>query len=289
MRRQQELLREKFGHLVQLPTLPEISSRLMGLIRNPRASVNDVADIIGQDVSLSAKVLRLANSAYYGMPGKITTINNAVVLLGFRVITTIVLSVTVFDLFPEGKGSSRLFDHKAFWRHSFGCGLIAKHLALCLKKKFLFDPEESFCAGLLHDIGKVVLEQYLHAEFHRALNAAKSDGLPLFTAEKKVLGFTHADAGQWLTAGWGLPSGIGEPLARHHDSSSGPHQADSAALCQAADWLCYQTGMAIDPACVPPMLDQGIRTAFALSDSLIEEIRVTVPDEVEQSFLFAKS
>jgi HD-like signal output (HDOD) protein len=286
MRARREEAEEKFRHLTNLPTLPEIATRLMTMVNDPRTSTSDVADIIGQDPSLSSKVLRLANSAFYGMPSKITTINHAVVLLGFKVITTIVLSITVFDMFPENKRSRELFDRRAFWLHSLCCGLVAKQLAMHVKRRFLFDPEETFCAGLLHDIGKVVLEQYLHVEFHAALKHARDHKLPMHLAEKKVLGFTHADTAEWLTASWGLPAEILKPLARHHDPELSGAAPDSAGLCHAADWLCYTMGMVIDPAYETPVPEKSVMDALELTPPVIEQLQADIPHELEQSSLF---
>ena len=132
-------LRERIKGITNLPTLPQVASRLMAVINNPATSSSDVAFIVGQDLSLSAKVLRLANSAFYGMPRSITNINNAVVILGLRVINTMVLSLTVFDMFP-GDRKSALFNRQAFWRHSLGCGVIAKMMAARMKRFTLIDP-----------------------------------------------------------------------------------------------------------------------------------------------------
>ena len=282
MHRNRAKLQEKFKHLTNLPTLPAVASRSMRLIDDPSTSSSDIAAIIGQDPALSSKLLRLANSAFYGMPGKITTINQAVVVLGFKVITTIVLSVTVFDMFPESTRSKHLFDRKAFWLHSLGCGLIAKHLA----QPALLDPEEAFCAGLLHDIGKVVLEQYLHEEFHAALRTAHAKKIPLFAAENEVLGFTHANAAEWLMSGWQLPPEIELPITRHHDPTASAQRFPGIALCHAADWLCYQIGMAIDPAYAAPEPEQEVLDSIKFTPALIDHLKEAIPAEIEASSIF---
>ena len=279
-------LEERFKHLTNLPTLPEIASRLMTMVNDPLVSTSDVAAIIAQDPSLSSRVLRLSNSAFYGMPGKINTIHHAVVLLGFKIITTIILSLTVFDMFPEHKRSRRLFDRKAFWLHSLCCGLIARRLARNVKKRFLFDPEELFCAGLLHDIGKIVLEQYLHEEFHTALTIARDRKIPQHRAEKECLGFSHADVAEWLTAGWGLPAQIAKALAMHHEPGPADQLIDSAGVCHVADWLCYTMGIVIDVAYQAPDCEASIIEGLGCTPEFLEEIRNTTQQELESSSLF---
>ncbi|MBN1130924.1 MAG: HDOD domain-containing protein [Chitinispirillaceae bacterium] len=279
-------LEEKFRNLPTLPTLPEIASRLMAMINNPLVSTNDVASVIMQDPSLSARVLRLANSAFYGMPGKINTINHAVVLLGFKILTTIVLSLTVFDLFPESKRSRMLFDRKSFWLHSLCCGLIARHLGMHAEKRFLFDPEELFCAGLLHDIGKIVLEQYLHDDFHEALRAARATNTPLFFAEQKTMGFSHGDVASWLTEGWGLPPGIVRALASHHDPDTSAGTVDSAGVCHVADWLCYAMGKGIDGGYAAPEPDTGLLASFCITPESTEALQEKIQSELEGASIF---
>jgi len=281
-----EQLKDKIQHVANLPTLPQVATHLLRIINEPLTSSSDVANVIGQDISLSSKVLRLANSAFYGIPHSITNINNAIVVLGFKVINTMVLSLTVFDLFPESNKSARLFDRKAFWLHSLSCGLIAKYLASKIKKFILFDPEEAFCAGLLHDIGKVVMEQYLHQEFHKALQLAKQKKIPLFEAESQILGFTHTEVAEWLTSSWSLPNEILLPLIYHHSTKLVPQYQDIIYLCHLSDYLCYETGMTIDSCYESPKLHENSIKNLMLQNSDIEDVKRELPSQLENISLF---
>ena len=281
-----EELQDRIKHIANLPTLPQVASKLMNIISNPLTSTSDVAFVVGQDLSLSAKILRLANSAFYGIPRSITNINNAVVVLGLKVINTMVLSLTVFDMFPEDKHTRGLFDRKAFWIHSLACGLMAKNLTTKMNKLTLFDPEEAFCAGLLHDIGKVVMEQYLHDEFHSALKFAKQNKIPLHAAEKTELGYTHTEIAEWLTSGWGLPMEIQLPLIYHHAPAVSIQCNDIVTLCHLSDWLCYQIGAVIDADYTAPELDTESVQSLKIENSSIEKIKESFPEELEKSALF---
>ncbi len=274
---------ELFGNL---PTLPQVASRLMSVINNPLTSAGDVAFIIGQDQSLSAKVLRLANSAFYGIPHSVTNITNAVVILGLKVINTMVLSLTVFDMFPESKRSGSLFNRKSFWIHSLCCGLTAKFLSARIRKLVLFDAEEAFCAGLLHDIGKVVMEQYIHDDFHNALQYALEKRMPIYRAEYELLGYSHTDVAEWLTANWRLPAEIRLPLIYHHDPTSSVQCQDIIALCHLADWLCYETGMTIKGDYQPPQVEDCCIKNLKLSSGDIDTIKEKIPEEVEKTSIF---
>jgi len=281
-----EELKDKLAHFSNLPTLPQVATRLMGMINNPLTSASDVAFVVGQDLSLSAKVLRLANSAFYGIPRSITNIHNAIVILGLKVINTMVLSITVFDMFPEERTNNPLFDRKAFWLHSLSCGLIAKFLAPRIKKVVLFDPEEAFCAGLLHDIGKVVMEQYLHEDFHRALNHGTVKKLTMFDAENELLGYSHTDIAEYLTETWNLPTEIRQTLIYHHTPQESPQCYDIVALCHIADWLCYETGIIIKEGFTPPTLDKQTIERLKLLPDDIEQIKELIPAEIEKISIF---
>ncbi|HUI92946.1 MAG TPA: HDOD domain-containing protein [Chitinivibrionales bacterium] len=278
-------LQSKIGQITNLPTLPVIVSRVMQIINNPASSTSDVAFIVGQDLALSAKILRLANSAFYGMPSAITSINNAVSILGLKVINTIVLNLTVFDLFPHEKKSS-LFDRTAFWRHSTSCALICRFLTERLRKFVLFDAEEAFCAGLLHDIGKVVMEQYLHEDFHKALKRAKQKKLPLYEAEKETLGYAHTDVAQWLLSGWQLPLPLSQPLVYHHDPQHAKECADIVALCHYADWLCYEFKLTIGEDFAAPPLNKAAVEPLEIRPDDIEALKAKLSTELERVDVF---
>lgn len=281
-----EQLKDRIQHVANLPTLPQVASRLIQIINDPLTSSSDIAFIIGQDIALSSKVLRLANSAFYGIPRTITSINHAIVILGFKVINTMVLSLTVFDLFPENKKSASLFDRKAFWLHSLSCGLICKQLTAKMSRFIMFDQEEAFCAGLLHDIGKVVMEQYMHEDFHKSLELAHQKKIPLFEAENHVFGFSHTQVAEWLTSGWSLPPEIELPLVHHHALIHDPQYLDIISLCHLADWLCYETGMSISKDYVPPTLDSNCLSHLMLSESDIDDIKKNLPAEIEKTSIF---
>jgi HD-like signal output (HDOD) protein len=281
-----EELKDRIEHFANLPTLPQVASKLMGIINNPLTSSSDVAFIVGQDLSLSAKVLRLANSAFYGIPRSITSIKNAVVVLGLKVINTMVLSLTVFDMFPEDNKSRALFNRRAFWLHSLSCGLIAKYLATRIRKVILFDPEEAFCAGLLHDIGKVVMEQYLHDDFHKALTFASENNIHFFEAETQKLGYSHTDIAELLTESWSLPTEIRLSLIHHHNPSASVQCQDLITLCHLADWLCYETGMVIDPEYTSPTLQENCIELLKLDPKDLDDIKELLPAELEKTSIF---
>jgi len=284
-----EELQDKIKTIANLPTLPHIASRLMRIVNSPAASADTVAALVSQDISLSAKVLRLANSAFYGIPRSVNTLNNAVIILGFKIIQTMVLSLTVFDMFTEDDDKPQApFDRDAFWDHSLRCAVIARLLAHKRKRNYALDPEEAFCAGLLHDIGKVVMEQYLNTDFHKALYHAQANNIPSFEAEKEVLGYTHCDVASWLTGTWSLPEEIEQPLVCHHEPEDATICADAVLVCHIAnimskiDMKDQNTVESTLRELEPKAKLLGLYTRDLLD--VVEEI----PGEMERSSMFIK-
>ena len=208
----QERLKKITQSIIALPTLPAVITQLIGIIDNPTTSARNVAQLISTDQALTAKILKLANSAFYGFPREIATVNHAVVVLGFETVKNLALSVSVLERF-SGHGESSGFDRQKFWEHSIGCGVAAKMLAT----KFRYRVSgEVFAAGILHDIGKLVLSQYFPADFGEILDVAQSQGIYIGKAEEQVLGVTHAEVGGWLAERWNLPDQLEESISNHH-------------------------------------------------------------------------
>lgn len=274
-------LYDKIKHIANLPTLPTVASRLMRIVHDPETSAEEIAALVSQDVSLSAKILRLANSAFYGIPRSINSMNNAVVVLGNKIIQTMVLGLTVFDMFGDSPEESRLFDRNSFWNHSLKCATTAKLLAFQCRKTVSLDPEEAFCAGLLHDIGKIVMEQYLHRDFHLALRAARDEKRSLFDVENEYLGYDHCDVAEWLTSTWSLPEGIEMSVIYHHTPEQAPQCSGAVTLCCIADYL-SQPGI---PASFPPDVELMLESS-GLDRGKVEEAMSQVPEQLKKAKVF---
>lgn len=199
------------GKIDSLPTLPHLANSLVQVVTSSNTSARDVAKIVSFDQSFTFKILRLVNSAFYGFPSKIGTVTHATAILGFNVIRSLALSITVFDMF---RGESFGFDRTAFWKHSIGVGACARLIA---RKIHYREPEEIFVAGLLHDIGKVVMDKYMHDEFLMVLKAVNERGLSIREAELDVLGVDHAKIGGKIADRWNLPPMLREVIRHHHD------------------------------------------------------------------------
>jgi HD-like signal output (HDOD) protein len=196
-----------------LPTLPIIVQQIQKLIASPNSNMAQIAAIITKDQAIAARVIRLINSAFYGMGGKITSIRQAIVLLGLNTVKNLVLGVSVVKIFEDSAGGASMFDRQKFWMHTFACALGAKMIA---RKMNLQDPEDFFLAGLLHDIGILVLDQFFHQEFVGILQDAARGKLDYVTAEQGRLGLTHAEIGEYMGRKWKIPELLVHSIRYHH-------------------------------------------------------------------------
>jgi putative nucleotidyltransferase with HDIG domain len=212
-----------------LPTLPSVVARVSEIIDSPNASAADINKVIRQDIALSARILKLVNSSFYGFPRRISSITHAVVILGFNTVRNVALSAFVLDAFG---GKDLPFGHREFWIHSLGVGVSANAIA---KSRGVEDAEDAFIAGLLHDVGKIVLHQFARNDFAKSLEKVKESDCLLVEAEREVLGMSHAEVGSMLLDAWHLPPRIVEAVSYHHTPDTAAQAKDLAAVVHMAD------------------------------------------------------
>ncbi len=214
-----------------LPTLPRTVLKIMELVNDPGASAKDLAGVVRDDQVLTARLLRLVNSSFYGFPQRISTVTGAIVLLGFDAIRSLLLTTSVVEIFSRGTRSNRMQAEK-LWDHSLGCAVGAKTIG----EKTGYDKvEELFVAGLLHDIGKIVEMTYLESKYMEICSLVQSEDLLIQEAEQAVLGFTHAEVGKLLAEKWNLPAKLISVVACHHDPSTAGRFTREAAVVHVAD------------------------------------------------------
>ncbi|PID29848.1 MAG: hypothetical protein CSB55_00895 [Candidatus Cloacimonadota bacterium] len=205
-------IEKKLDSIENLPTLPVLAARLLELLGKTDVSMNEISKLMTVDPSITAKVLKIANSAYYGLRKKIDTLRMALVVLGVNEVSNIILGISLFKVFPEGNEGA-VFTQERFWEHSVVTGHICRYLA---KKLGIRMHGEEFTCGLLHDIGKMILDQFFHDEFNRVLEKANDSGEALIEVEQSVLKTNHCEIGAWLAKKWKIPEYISESIHYHH-------------------------------------------------------------------------
>ena len=219
-----------------LPTLPTILTKVLAAAADPDASAVDLSQHIAADQTLSAEVLKLVNSAYYGLRRQVDSITTAIVMLGFFEVRNVALAVTAFRNFP---GANPDYDRTQLWRHSLATAMAADRLAKTLR----LPAERAFIAGLLHDIGKVVFDALYPQEFREAAHQAHQQGRFIRDTEPEVLGLTHADAGALLADHWDLPPAIVDAIRHHHAPERSDNDPELTALAALADFTAYQADL----------------------------------------------
>lgn len=220
--------------VASLVSLPEVCIQVNGMVDDDRSSAGDIARVISQDPGLTARLLKIANSSFYGFPSRIETVSRAVTIIGTRELRFLVLAASAVRSFD--RISSDAIDMASFWRHSVYCGVIARLLAGRCR---VLHSERLFVAGLLHDVGRLVmisripdLVQVMH---FRARQAQE----PMFEAEREVFDTDHGEVGAELMKLWRLPASLQSAAAYHHEPQRAPDYALEAALIHIADGLAH--------------------------------------------------
>lgn len=262
--------------LKEIPTLPAIAMKVARLCEDESSTVDQLEAVIASDPAISARILRIANSAFFGHSHKVDSIARAIVLLGFDTVKSLALSTSVFNLFAH-PNKTRL-DHHEFWLHSIACGRAAQLIAQdSIPRAY---HSSIFLAGLLHDIGKLILDYWFTEQYSRVLEDAKARQCCLWESEDRILGFDHAAAGGWLAKGWGLPDSLADPIARHHTMDMDVEaRALGVAAVHIADRLCHthHLGSGVEAA-VPP-LDPHAVDVLKLAPGRLESHAIRLSDE----------
>jgi len=206
-----------------LPTIPTVLAKILQLVDSESSSGRDLIAVIEHDQALTGKMLRLANSAFFGQSRKVATIPRAVVLLGFSTVRNLALGVKVWDALGNGIAKTRLEE---LWSHAVAVAAAGRSLATRLGGG---DPDEAFTAGLLHDVGRLVLAMRFRDDYWRAVGGAHEGG-DLETLEREVVGVDHAEVGAWILEAWSLPPGIIEAVRAHHGDTTQPGVSGVLAL-----------------------------------------------------------
>lgn len=256
-----EKIRERVQSIIQLPALPTVAMEVVELVDNPKTSASRLGKVISTDQALTAKVLKIANSPFYGFPKKISTIDFAIIVLGYDALKEIVISISLVSSLQ--KKSDQFFDAKAFWDHAIATGVLARRLARDLDYRI---SGEVFVGGLLHDMGVSVLHRFFKNEFKRIVEIARETDLTFMEAEESVLGVTHAEIGGWLAERWNLPDHLTEAISQHHTPERAAKNPALVALIHCAD--VFASRIADDPV----EFDKGVEfSAEALNTLRLNE------------------
>jgi len=237
-----ELILNDIVHRVdKLPALPHVAYRVLTLTGDPKTSIAELADTITNDQVLTAKVLRMANSAYYGYARRIFGINEAVIILGFSTVRNLVLAASVFNVMDQ-EFTGYVLPKGDLWRHSMVTAMLARLLA---KDAGFEISDKAFTAGLLHDIGKIILNTYMKESFSEVLSTVNTGKVTFSEAEQKILGFDHAVVGAKVAEKWNLPDELVEAIAKHHSPAESQLNPKLTSIIHIADAASMSMGIGL--------------------------------------------
>jgi len=251
-----------------LPTLPGVINKLNSLSENDKASVQEMAKIVSSDQVLSARILRLANSPSYGFY-RVSTISNAMILLGVNVVKSLALSSSIFEIMEK--------NSVGLWEHSLGAGVAANLIA---RKLGLPECEEIATAGLLHDIGKVIVSLKCSEAEVQIRRIVRDDQVFMREAERMVIDTDHAEVGGWLAKSWFLPDKLSEPIAWHHDVSQSENHRIKTAVVHVADALIKASGFGNSGDMFVPQIENIAWDTLKLNEQLISELVEELEDKL---------
>ena len=283
-----ELRSKIYSKIDEIPTLPVVIPKLLTLMESDKTNAADISDLISRDPALASKILKVANSAYYGFSKGISSLEKAVPLLGFNMVRSLALSIGVLRSLPAGKKSTH-FSQQDLWIHSLAAATVMKELGKRYRKAD--DREYLFIIGLLHDIGKIVLNHFFGELFHRALKEFHNLGnIELHQAETREIGVDHGEVGAMLLTRWKFPDKICNAIAVHHRSEipKGTNYEDVAML-RIADVLAHELSLEEIENPMPPKIHNTDLKILEMDENQLGVIRDDLVDLKDGIYDFYRS
>jgi putative nucleotidyltransferase with HDIG domain len=277
-----------YSKIAEIPTLSPMLQKIISTVSSSTADAHDLTEIISRDPSLTSKVLKVSNSAYYGFQKEVDNLDRAVALLGFNMIRSLAMSVGIIRTLPS-RNRAVSFSRERLWIHSLAVATIMKEIAV--RDGRTEEGDSLFVAGLLHDIGKVVLDQFFAEEYQQVLEESGClESGSVCEAERKYFGRDHGDVGSILLERWNFPASICSLVAMDHKTEipEGVNAADVSVL-HIADILSKEAGMGVSESIAPSEIPTADTDALKMTDNEIEDLRVFLSDTKERIYAFYNS
>jgi putative nucleotidyltransferase with HDIG domain len=268
-----------------MPSLPITVSKIVELANNPHSTPSDLNKVITLDPVLTAKVLKLVNSAYYGLSNSVTSIVKAIVLLGLNTIKNLAVSTAVLGTVKK-KVAANALNMDEFWRHCLAVGVTSRSIAA----KIGVDPkqrEEFFIAGMLHDIGKIIMNDHIPEYYMEVFEAAANNNVPLWKEEVTSLEYDHARTGKLIAEKWQLSPSLTETISTHHaPTESSQENRVLVTAVAAADIFCVARATGFAGSLVPDQLTEECWNTLGIREEDLLGIEKTIDEEIEKASVF---
>lgn len=252
-----------------IPTIPSVVQRIQRLLEDPDAGVREIAAVVAEDAPLAAKVLKIANSSFYGLREKVVSTQHAASVLGVRVLRGVVMQASVIRQFEHLQGGE--FDLDLLWRHAALTAQACRQAGKRARGAIGLQPDELHACGLLHDLGKVVLLDNLRERYLAAARDAHGRGLPLHEVEREMFGFDHAEVGHVVAQRWGLPATMANAILLHHGPAERCEREPAALLIERVN-RCVHHVEDGDAAAAAAVFDRTATSVLGLQARDVDEL-----------------
>ena len=266
---------------VELPTMPEVLVKLNQVMADPESSADDVAKVISVDPAVSTNILRLVNSASFGLSARVSQVSQAVSTMGFRMTKKVALKAAVFSVFGRRRDRLPNFDPEGFWKHSIFTGVAAKRIGSVGARFASLDPEDLYICGLLHDIGKIILLENAPETYLAVLDRAAASQRAELDIENEMLGFNHADLGSVLAIKWFMPEDLTIAIRYHHAPTLDPFHRSLSSLIHLADHIAWSAGNPSTQGTASPPLDFEVYEQVGLEAQQVEGLLPQIRDDFD--------
>jgi len=234
------LVKRLFARIGEVSSLPAVAIRIIEVANASSTAALDLLEAVQFDAALAMRIMRTVNSSYYSLQNKVADLKLAITLLGFKEIRNLAMTAYVAQLFKKGAGHGK-YTREGLWNHLIGVGAVARLIARTCGK---VPPREAYLAGLLHDVGLILIDQYLHKPFCKVIDSLTAE-TPICELEQEVLGFDHGELGEFVTSQWNLPEHLTKTIRYHHAplEYDGPHR-EMVYVVSLADVFCHVKGVA---------------------------------------------
>jgi HD-like signal output (HDOD) protein len=261
--------------LDDLPALPAVVMQIVRACDDPNVSAEDLNKLISTDTGLAARILRLANSAYYGFPRRIGTITHSIVILGFNAVRNLAMSSAVMEILGPGRPDERGFGSFSMWQHALASGIASKLVAQ--HKRFSTNAsEEAFVSGLLHDLGRVVLHRSFRSDMERIARQARAMDVSLLDLEEETFGLAHTRVGELVAQKWNFKATLQHTCANHHKPDTASPDFEFEALTHAGNHFAHLAEIGDSGDAQPPRLtvavEEWLNLTGADKDRIVTEI-----------------
>ncbi len=279
----EQLITSKISNL---PTLPDIAHKVVSLVKDERTSAKDLSRLITYDQAISFRLLKVANSAYYGFSREVSSVQHAITILGFDEVKRLSVGIAVFN-FMRVATNENSFMSDEFWKHSVGCSLAA---TIICKKIGELNLEMVSTASLLHDMGKLIINNFFAEEYRIVLEEVQREEVSIVDVEKEILGFSHADVGGWLSSKWSFPPSLNFPIAYHHQVGEVDQENIlQVSIVHLADIICKKAKISNSGDNGIPYFQKAAKETLQIKEEEIDSIVKELQSEEEKVQAFINS